>query len=52
MLLDIIAIVFTVPYMGEDSLGETLFYISQNVGIFYMAWLIYKGKVEFENKIS
>lgn len=50
VLLAIVAIVFTVPLLAEDSISYIIFYVAQNIGIFYMAWLIYKGDVTIENK--
>ena len=52
LLLAIIAIVFTVHLLAEDSISYIIFYVAQNIGISYMAWLIYKGDVYFENKKS
>ena len=46
-LLALVAIVFTVPLLANDSISYILFYIAQNIGIFYMAWLIYRREITF-----
>ena len=50
VLLALTAILLSAPYMIYDELSKILFYASQNIGLFYMAYLIYKGSVTFDNK--
>ncbi len=47
-VLTLIVIVFTIPLLKEDSISYILFYISQNIGIFYMAWRIFRREVTFD----
>ena len=50
-VITLIGIIYTLTfykYWQEEGLLENLTYVAQNVGIFYMAWNIYRGKVVFE----